>query len=78
MMSKSYQTIAKLLIKKNTTLTEAVVNNPGANYKVVDALLSSKLLAKIGEKEDFYIKRNQLVWAIINVVEDTDSKDLDY
>ena len=76
-MSKTLTSIATQLVAKNSTITEVITTNPGKSYKALEPIISAKLCSRIGKAEGTYIKRNELIWACINEVED-DEEELDY
>ena len=70
------QKIAKKLIKKNPQLATIVQDND-KSYKLLEEHISTRLVAKIGRAEGTFIKRNALIWAIIDEVKG-ESEELDY
>jgi len=77
-MAKKIETIAKALIKRNPELVTIVENHPGSSYKALEPRITTRLCGKIGKKEETFVQRNKLIWAIINCVADEDEDELDY
>lgn len=75
---KKISTIARRIVAKNQGLVSVVENNKGTSYKALEPRITARFVAKIGRAEGQYLKRNELIWAIINAVEDDDEDDLDY
>jgi len=72
------QKIAQKLIEKNPELVEIATNNT-KSYKLLEAKVTTRLVAAIGRKEGKFIKRNELIWAIIDTAQGNDSgEELDY
>ena len=73
------QSIAQRLLDKNLSLKEALEKaDPKGQYKAIEPYLTSTLLAKIGKAEGTYIKKQELIWAIIDCFNGEASEELDY
>ena len=57
--------IAQRLLKSNKELKAIVLENE-KSYKLLEAKITPRLLATIGKAEGVFIKRNELIWAIID------------
>ena len=67
---KNLHDIAKDLLAKNPGL-KAKVEKAHADkqqYKATEVSVTSRLCGNIGRREGFYVKRNELIWEIINQV----------
>jgi hypothetical protein len=59
--------IATNLLSSNPSLSEALDNSDqSSQYSAIKDKVTPRLCANIGRIEGVYIKRNELVWAIIN------------
>jgi len=59
--------IAQNLLASNPSLTEALdASTSTTQYSTVADKVTPRLCANIGRMEGVYIKRNELIWAIIN------------
>lgn len=67
---KTLQAIAKHLLSKNTRLKTIVKQNT-KSYKLLEADVTPALCTSIGRREGMYVKRNELIWAIINEAQGT-------
>lgn len=73
------ETIAGNLMAKNTKLVEALQEAPAkGQYKAIEPFITGQLLAKIGKAEGCYVKKQDLIWAIINVHNGDGAEELDY
>ena len=59
--------IAKKLVAKYPELTE-IVNENEKSYKALEPKITTRLCGMIGKAEEQYVKRNDLIWAVINEV----------
>lgn len=70
--------IATSLLASNPKLTEALDSaDQQSQYRAIQTLVTPRACANIGRIEGVYIKRNELVWAIINAY-NGDTDDLVY
>lgn len=59
--------IANHLLESNPSLTAILDESaPTAQYSAIADKVTPRLCANIGRLEGVYIKRNELIWAIIN------------
>lgn len=62
------ETIAQRLMDKNPKIAEALDKaEANGQYKAIEGLISGQLLAKIGRAESCFVKKQDLIWALINV-----------
>ena len=47
-------------------------------YKSIEGIITPAMLKAFGNKTDSYIKKNDLVWALINACNNTEEFDLDF
>lgn len=60
--------IANNLLESNPSLTAVLDESaPTEQYSAIKDKVTPRLCANIGRLEGVYIKRNELIWAIINV-----------
>lgn len=72
------QNIATHLLESNPRLSEALDNaSQNEQYSSIKDMVTPRVCANIGRIEGVYIKRNDLVWAIINAY-NGESEDLVY
>lgn len=69
--------IAKTLVKKNPELRTIVLENE-KSYKLLEARVTTRLVADIGRREGTFVSRNKLIWAIIDEVQGTSKAELKY
>ena len=69
--------IAKTLVKKNPELRTIVLENE-KSYKLLEARVTTRLVAEIGRREGTFVPRNKLIWAIIDEVQGTSKAELKY
>ena len=73
------ETIAGNLMTKNPKLVEALESAPAkGQYKAIEPYITGQLLAKIGKAQSCYVKKQDLIWAIINVHNGDGAEELDY
>ena len=64
------QAIAKQLLAKNTRLKTIVIKNE-KSYKLLAADVTTDLCTSIGRREGIFVKRHDLIWAIIDEAKGT-------
>lgn len=62
--------IAEALVQQNPELTAIVNDNPGQSYKLIEAMVKP-MMRTVAEALGSYTKTQALVWAIINVVNES-------
>ena len=67
-MKRTLAQVAEATVKQNTCLTKMIKDNPGKNFKLVEAAIRP-LMRTIGTAVGTYVPRNSAVWAIIDHVE---------
>lgn len=68
---------AKRLLEKNPELEGIVKDNPGQSYKALQPRITTRLCGQIGRQIGQFVRPNQLIWEIINQVND-EADDLDF
>lgn len=73
------QSIAKRLLEKNPALAEAMASaGDKEQYKTAKGFLTGRLMAKIGQAENKYVKAHDLAWAIVDEYNGNSKAELDY
>ena len=71
--------IAQRLLEKNEALHKAITEaNTSKQYKAIEPFITGRLLAKIGKAEGSFIKKRDLIWAIIDEFNGEGTEELDY
>ena len=74
---KKLSTIAKDILAKNPGLKTRVeeAHADKKQYKVTEVSVTTRLCGHIGKREGQFVKRNELIWEIINQVNGETNED---